>query len=167
VLTKPKTSGTRQALLDGARIVFAEVGVRNANMIEIADRSEVARATLYNHFRDKDELVAALIEDEIERLRNLITSAPDRREVLFLLANEISQNAALRKVLALEPHLIATLAQISETPIWNQARNILATSLKTSSVGAEIALRWCISQFFAPIATPDVESSIAAVERSL
>jgi len=167
VLTKPKTSGTRQALLDGARIVFAEVGVRNANMIEIADRSEVARATLYNHFRDKDELVAALIEDEIERLRNLITSAPDRREVLFLLANEISQNAALRKVLALEPHLIATLAQISDTPIWNQARNILATSLRTSSVGVEIALRWCISQFFAPIATPDLESSIAAVERSL
>ena len=100
MLTKPKTSGTRQALLDGARIVFAEVGVRNANMIEIADRSEVARATLYNHFRDKDELVAALIEDEIERLRNLIASAPDRREVLFLIANEISQNAALRKVLA-------------------------------------------------------------------
>jgi hypothetical protein len=87
--------------------------------------------------------------------------------VLFLIANEISQNAALRKVLALEPHLIATLAQISETPIWNQARNILATSLRTSSVGAEIALRWCISQFFAPIATPDLESSIAAVERSL
>jgi AcrR family transcriptional regulator len=167
VLTRPKTSGTRQALLDGARIVFAEVGVRNANMIEIADRSEVARATLYNHFRDKDELVAALIEDEIERLRNLIASAPDRREVLVLLANEISQNAALRKVLALEPHLIATLAQISETPIWNQARNILATSLRTSSVGSELALRWCISQFFAPIASPDLESSIAAVERSL
>ena len=136
MLTKPKISGTRQALLDGARIVFAEVGVRNANMIEIADRSEVARATLYNHFRDKDELIAA-------------------------------QNAALRKVLSLEPHLIAALAQISETPIWNQARNILATSLSTSSVGAEIALRWCISQFFAPIASADLESSIAAVERSL
>jgi len=112
-------------------------------------------------------LVSALIEDEIERIRNLIASAPDRREVLFLLANEISQNAALRKVLALEPHLIAMLAQISDTPIWNQARNILATSLRTSSVGAEIALRWCISQFFAPIASPDLESSIAAVERSL
>jgi AcrR family transcriptional regulator len=136
-------------------------------MIEIADRSEVARATLYNHFRDKDELIAALIEDEIERMRNLITSAPDRREVLFLIANDIAQNAALRKVLAVEPHLIATLAQISETPIWNQARNILATSLRTSSVGAEIALRWCISQFFAPIASPDLDSSIAAVERSL
>jgi len=167
VLTKPKTSGTRQALLDGARIVFAEVGVRNANMIEIADRSEVARATLYNHFRDKDELVAALIEDEIERIRNLIASAPDRREVLFLVANEISQNAALRKVLALEPHLIAKLAQISEAPSWNQVRNILTTSLRTSSVGAEIALRWCISQFFTPIANGDLESSIAAVERSL
>ena len=167
MLTKSKTSGTRQALLDGARVVFAEVGVRNANMIEIADRSEVARATLYNHFRDKDELVVALIEDEIERMRNLIASAPDRREVLFLLANEISQNAALRKVLVLEPHLIATLAQISDTPIWNQARNILATSLRTSSVGVEIALRWCISQFFTPIASGDLESSISALERSL
>ena len=100
-------------------------------------------------------------------MRNLIASAPDRREVLFLIANDIAQNAALRKVLAVEPHLIATLAQISETPIWNQARNILATSLRTSSVGAEIALRWCISQFFAPIASADLESSIAAVERSL
>lgn len=97
MLTKSKTSGTRQALLDGARIVFAEVGVRNANMIEIADRSEVARATLYNHFRDKDELVAALIEDEIERMRNLIASAPDRREVLSWLLTTFHKMLRLEK----------------------------------------------------------------------
>ena len=65
MLTKPKTSGTRQALLDGARIVFAEVGVRNANMIEIADRSEVARATLYN--RSISSSIKAAINSSLSR----------------------------------------------------------------------------------------------------
>lgn len=167
MLSKQKSSRTRQALLNGARLVFAEVGIRNANMIEIADRSEVARATLYNHFRDKDELVAALLEDEVERMHFLISTATSRREILFLLANDISDNAALRKVLAVEPQLVAQLAQISDTPLWNQVRNLLTTSLTTSSVGAEIVVRWCTSQLFAAIPATEMESSIAAVERAL
>ena len=37
-------------------------------MIEIADASEVSRATLYNHYRDKNAVLMALITAEVERL---------------------------------------------------------------------------------------------------
>jgi len=64
-----QSNKTRVALLDGARSLLSEVGVREANMISIADRSQVARATLYNHFRDKEEILHALVDSEIARMR--------------------------------------------------------------------------------------------------
>jgi AcrR family transcriptional regulator len=37
-------------------------------MIDIADLSEVSRATLYNHFRDKDAVLYSLLSREVIRL---------------------------------------------------------------------------------------------------
>ena len=48
---------TRAAALDGARRVIAEHGLRKATMGDVAVRGGLAKATLYNHFRTKDELV--------------------------------------------------------------------------------------------------------------
>ena len=47
-------------------------------MIEIADASEVSRATLYNHYRDKSAVISALITAEVEymiELANKVISA--------------------------------------------------------------------------------------------
>ena len=49
---------TRTAALDGARRVLAEHGLRKATMGDVAVRGGLAKATLYNHFRTKDDLVA-------------------------------------------------------------------------------------------------------------
>jgi len=110
-----QSNRTRTALLDGARLVLSEVGVREANMITIADRSRVARATLYNHFRDKEEILHALLDSEIARMSELAKSASNRSEVLFLLSRDIFDNGVLRKVAELEPHLIARMVTISES----------------------------------------------------
>ena len=56
---------TRAAALDGARRVLTEHGVRKATMGDIAVRGGLAKATLYNHFRTKDEVVAALVAEPV------------------------------------------------------------------------------------------------------
>jgi len=53
---------TRTAIMEAAKSLLAESGISATNMIEIADRAEVSRASLYNHFRDKQEVFLALVE---------------------------------------------------------------------------------------------------------
>ncbi len=53
---------TAAAILDAAEELFAEQGLANAHMNDIAARAGVAVGTLYNHFKDRDALLAALLE---------------------------------------------------------------------------------------------------------
>lgn len=53
---------TSAAILDAAEEVFAERGFAAAHMNDIAAHAGVAVGTLYNHFEDRDALLAALIE---------------------------------------------------------------------------------------------------------
>ncbi len=53
---------TAQAILDAAEEVFANKGLHDAHMGEIAGVAGVAVGTLYNHFADRDALLAGLLE---------------------------------------------------------------------------------------------------------
>ncbi|WP_405484449.1 TetR/AcrR family transcriptional regulator [Nocardia sp. NBC_00511] len=55
----------RDALVIAAREVFTERGL-DAPLKEIAARAGVAIGTLYNRFPDRDDLIAAAVEDRIE-----------------------------------------------------------------------------------------------------
>lgn len=52
---------TDQAILTAAEDVFAEAGLHAARMDEIASRAGVSVGTLYNHFEDRDALLAGLM----------------------------------------------------------------------------------------------------------
>lgn len=54
---------TRARLLAAARDLFAEKGVGATRLGEITERADVAAGSLYNHFADKDEIVATLLHD--------------------------------------------------------------------------------------------------------
>jgi len=53
---------TAAAILDAAEELFADQGLANAHMNDIASRVGVAVGTLYNHFKDRDSLLAALLQ---------------------------------------------------------------------------------------------------------
>lgn len=54
---------TREAILDAARRHFAEKGVNGVRMEEIAETADIARATLFNYFPSRGEIVAQLVAD--------------------------------------------------------------------------------------------------------
>ena len=54
---------TTEAILTAAEEVFASKGLHAAHMGEIAALAGVAVGTLYNHFADRDALLAGLLED--------------------------------------------------------------------------------------------------------
>lgn len=71
----PRRLVTSEAILAAAEAAIAERGLHAAGMVEIAERAGVSVGTLYNHFRDKDALVAALIEGRRRELATRIDLA--------------------------------------------------------------------------------------------
>jgi AcrR family transcriptional regulator len=54
--------GPRERLLDTAYELFSRRGIRGVGIEEVIARADVAKATLYRHFRSKDDLVLAFLE---------------------------------------------------------------------------------------------------------
>lgn len=55
-----KRQRTRARLMDAAVTVIASRGLESASVQEIAMEADVANGTFYSHFRDKEEIVAAI-----------------------------------------------------------------------------------------------------------
>lgn len=62
-------SAKRRQILDGARLVFAELGYERAAVDQIAARAGVSKATVYNHFHDKRALFIAAVVESCDRFR--------------------------------------------------------------------------------------------------
>jgi TetR/AcrR family acrAB operon transcriptional repressor len=60
--TKENAEVTRTQLLDAAEVVFNEKGVARASLAEIASAAGVTRGAIYWHFKDKADLVHAMLD---------------------------------------------------------------------------------------------------------
>src|SRR5262245_4109604 len=56
------TAGPRERILEAAYELFAESGVGQVGIDAILSRSDCAKASLYGHFRSKDELAIAFLD---------------------------------------------------------------------------------------------------------
>lgn len=59
----------RQAILDAARIVFAELGYGETTVRDIVRRTGLASGTFYNYFKSKEEVFQALMDASALRMR--------------------------------------------------------------------------------------------------
>jgi AcrR family transcriptional regulator len=71
---------TRAALLAAARQLFASQGMEQTAIAEIAERADVATGSFYNYFAGKEQLLEALLEEELSRQRVLLRSRQDQVE---------------------------------------------------------------------------------------
>ncbi len=114
-------------------------------MIEIADVSEVSRATLYNHYRDKNAVFIALIGAEVERLVELADRAGTPADALEKLSQEIH----------------------SENPLYITLAKCIYQATK-SEAGTGLAMRWLLGQVMQPISVKQSrEQAELLVERTL
>ncbi|MER7488631.1 ScbR family autoregulator-binding transcription factor [Streptomyces sp. NPDC126497] len=59
-----RAEATRQAILDGAATVFDRLGFGSASLSDIALQSGVTKGALYFHFKSKESLAHALIQEQ-------------------------------------------------------------------------------------------------------
>ncbi|MCP5071463.1 MAG: TetR family transcriptional regulator, partial [bacterium] len=63
--------GTRNRLLEAAREVFAEKGLRQASVRDIAGRAGTNHASIGYHFSSKEALYRVVLEDACQDIRRL------------------------------------------------------------------------------------------------
>jgi AcrR family transcriptional regulator len=152
---------SRIAILAGAKEVVASVGSYESLMNEIAERSEVSRATIYNHFSDREELMLALLASEVERLISIAQSASSKRDALYQLSRAISEDPALAKMAETDHDDIVALTTITDHPLWIDIHRAAAHIFGEDENTVGLILRWLIAQVTSPLteSQSDTQSS--------
>ena len=91
--SRPEASSARRRLLDTATRLFYEGGIRAVGIDRIIAEAGVAKASFYNHFPSKDDLVVAYLE-EIDRLgRAAVVALPKQppRKMISAIMGRISE----------------------------------------------------------------------------
>jgi len=148
-------SRARAGILAGARATIIQGGVRRMTMSAVAERGGVAKATVYNHFRSRGELLDGLLADELTLLLKVADDAGESTaDQLTAVAGSMARNRLLDAIRQHEPEVLAGLAG-HPTGRWEgvvvtvQAR-LAAQGARSDDVAVDLVIRWLLSVVLAP-----------------
>ncbi|MCU1588800.1 MAG: transcriptional regulator, TetR family [Frankiales bacterium] len=140
---------TRAAILDATARCVERSGVRKTTMSDVSAQAKVAKATLYNHFRTKDDLLAALVLARTVQLTSECAelAGAGLAPALEHAGRSLGTSGPLRRVAADEPALLALFGTPAPGRLWDTARHGVQTVLRESGapsdpVSVDFVLRW-------------------------
>jgi AcrR family transcriptional regulator len=141
---------TRVALLSGAARAVEASGTK-ITMAQVATAAGVAKATLYNHFRTREAVLAALVVSQVDELVEEHSGKP-LAAALVDVATAISRHPVRRALAEVEPAVLAALGRIDLTAVgWQQARAAVSEAVaRDSRGGTDLVLRWLASFILSP-----------------
>jgi AcrR family transcriptional regulator len=180
---RPGVSGTREAILDAARRVFAEQGYQHATIRDVARLAEVDPALVHHYFGTKQALFVAAVQlpvNPVEQLAVVLADEPEqvgqRLAETFLSvwdhAADRSPLLALVRSAVGDEHAAAMLREfITEEVLGQVARRLgspdarLRATLVGSQVVGLIMLRYIVKM--EPLASAPAAQVAAAVGPTL
>lgn len=151
---------SRAAILAGAGRALLVSGTQ-ISMTQVAAASGVAKATLYNHFRTRDDVLQALLLAEVEDL--IVQLAPlELADALIQAAMAISEHPMLEALGAEDLGLLSSLARVDvRLTGWRRAAEAVDALLTRSGRrGAPTVLRWLASFITAPADVADIRADV-------
>jgi AcrR family transcriptional regulator len=133
---------TRRQLLDATRELLAEVGYEVLTIGDVAAAVGIGRTTIYQYFRDKEDVLASLVEETLpEVIDGLIASVPEDLPVegrLTALAEATVGFVASDPVLGLVLHRdVSKLSESTQERIRGAHRDLSAEIARLYMVGVE------------------------------
>ncbi|HEX6712315.1 MAG TPA: helix-turn-helix domain-containing protein, partial [Thermoleophilaceae bacterium] len=103
-----------QAILEATRTLLDEHGVRRLTIEGVAERSGVAKTTIYRRYRDRDELALAVLIEDTENFRSPPNLGDTRKELLAFVkeATEVILRGSVIQGIASEVATNPELGQI-------------------------------------------------------
>ena len=74
----------RGEIMDAAVKIISEKGFKNTTTKEIAIKADVAEGTIYNYFKNKDDILMSIIERYVSYKRNDFIPIVDATSMNFL-----------------------------------------------------------------------------------
>ncbi|OGO39201.1 MAG: hypothetical protein A2W35_16895 [Chloroflexi bacterium RBG_16_57_11] len=108
-------SDLRQQILYTAKILFIQQGYHGLSMRQIAEALGVSKAALYYHFRDKEELLLAILDSYLDEMDTALQAIRQeqldaRRQIHALVELILFQPADQRAVIRLSSQEMAQLS---------------------------------------------------------
>ncbi|WP_461424109.1 TetR/AcrR family transcriptional regulator [Ketobacter sp.] len=111
ILLTEDEDATNQRILDSARSLYIEFGLRRTTMEDVAKRAGMGRATLYRRFSEKDQLFKAVILRDLQRhiviIEKEIAQVPSALdgllEAFIRFSMLVHSNELLQRLLKSEP----------------------------------------------------------------
>ena len=150
-----------ESIIVAAKKLIAEHGFRAMNVVDLASEAEVSRATLYNHFRDKEAIGIALAQYEVEGALAFLGTPAD---FLINFATLISQSEVLKALREHDRDLLPTIFMPNYDevagPIWRQVGEVLNHRIGEA---APIAFIWLVGQALAPLSVESIKTQVEAM----
>jgi AcrR family transcriptional regulator len=180
---RPGVSGTREAILDAARRVFAEQGYQQATIRDVARLAGVDPALVHHYFGKKHALFVAAVQlpvNPIEQLMGVLAQDPDqageRMVELFLSvwdhAADQSPLLALVRSAVGDEHAAAMLREFITEEVLGQIAHRLGSpdaKLRATLVGSQL-MGMAMARYIVkvePLASAPAAQVVAAIGPTL
>jgi AcrR family transcriptional regulator len=175
-------AANRQAILDAATEVFAELGYGAASVRDIVRRTDLASGTFYNYFPDKESVLRAVLADAAARIAGRVQAA--RHEAADLpgfvgdgfrayyevvaadrrLLHLLRRNAGTIRAMFEEPALLAVSEDLVADLRAGMAAGTLPAGLDPQYLaGAMVGAGFEVGVLMLERDPPDVEGAVAFV----
>lgn len=103
-----KTNTTKEHIKKAASELFQKYGYNKTTMNDIAKYSHKAKRSIYNHFENKETLYAAVVNDEIDSLKNSLLPIINQKNLNASIkcANYLSKRMKVMQKLAIYNNFI-------------------------------------------------------------
>lgn len=151
----------RERVANEASKLFMRYGVRSVKMDDIAERLHVSKRTIYEHFRDKDELLMVCIRESLAERRGqreeILNAAPNVIEGIVGVMNHavavIQQTnpSLLREIERYHPTVLAVVRQYREENEYRDTVELIQRGIEQGlfldSIEVDIVTRLLLAQF--------------------
>jgi len=163
--------GTRAALLDATAACVEQSGLKKTTMGQIAVAGGVAKATLYNHFRTKDDILAALVDSRVASLGEQAAGRAATHGLAAALeqvALQLAADPTLARLAGEQPVVLLPLTVPGQGRGWSLARAqvvavLAAASAPTGPDAVDLVVRLLVSQVLWPASPAQARTAAAAV----
>lgn len=149
-----RTKRTQDAIAQAARSILQNGPTKNLSMVSLATTSGIARATVYNHITEKNDIYRLLSHNYLDEISQIIKSSTSMVSGLNALADFVATDAAIAGLRNHDPKaLVAAITYVHQMPdqIAKMVMDsLLAWNVSADLIAADVVLRWITSYAINP-----------------
>ncbi len=137
----------RGLVLDAAELLFAETGFDGTTVAEIAERSELAKGSIYQIFKSKQEIIDAIVERKVQDMKSTLAGIfslqirPSEKlfKVMEAKLRGILRNRGFARLFISEFHGFNWYMETPSLECWQSTVKEMLVSLETLVIDAQKA----------------------------